>query len=392
MRAEASTYRSRRQIAMTQLKTQFAPPERADIEVVTRQAALGDFQHLARLYDAVNDIVLVLNSQRQIVFANRNALGLLGAADIETVLGLRPGEAMGCTHACENEAGCGTTQFCSACGAVNAILTSQAGKPDRRECRILREQAEAMDLLVRTTPLKIDGEFFTVCAIADISHEKRRRALERTFFHDVLNTAMAAQMLSERVACAAQGDQAEKSRRLEQVVEQLMQEILQQRDLMAAETAELPVHVRELAVSDLLESLVETYSQAPAARGRHVQMQRPAEDLHLESDKALLLRVLGNLIKNALEACSEGQTVTVSARAADGGVEFCVHNPGVMSQDVQLQLFQRSFSTKGDGRGLGTYSIKLLTERYLGGKVSFTSRAGEGTIFRAFYPHSIEPQ
>jgi sensor histidine kinase regulating citrate/malate metabolism len=55
-----------------------------------------------------------------------------------------------------------------------------------------------------------------------------------------------------------------------------------------------------------------------------------------------------------------------------------------MPPEVQLQIFQRSFSTKGKGRGVGTYSMKLLTERYLGGKLAFTSAAGEGTTFTAW--------
>jgi len=53
-------------------------------------------------------------------------------------------------------------------------------------------------------------------------------------------------------------------------------------------------------------------------------------------------------------------------------------------------LFQRSFSTKGEGRGLGTYSIKLYTERYLKGTVSFSSAEGEGTVFRVRYPWVLE--
>jgi sensor histidine kinase regulating citrate/malate metabolism len=67
-------------------------------------------------------------------------------------------------------------------------------------------------------------------------------------------------------------------------------------------------------------------------------------------------------------------------------VVFSVHNPAVMPRDVQLQMFQRSFSTKGSGRGLGTYSIKLLTERYLRGSVRFESRRDYGTTFYVRYP------
>jgi signal transduction histidine kinase len=57
-----------------------------------------------------------------------------------------------------------------------------------------------------------------------------------------------------------------------------------------------------------------------------------------------------------------------------------------MPKEVQMQIFQRSFSTKGKGRGIGTYSIKLLTETYLGGKVSFRSEERHGTTFRIDLP------
>ncbi|MPN46151.1 hypothetical protein SDC9_193734 [bioreactor metagenome] len=52
-----------------------------------------------------------------------------------------------------------------------------------------------------------------------------------------------------------------------------------------------------------------------------------------------------------------------------------------MPPDSQLQIFNRSFSTKGDGRGLGTYSIRLLGEKYLKGHVGFTSNKNDGTTF-----------
>ena len=53
-----------------------------------------------------------------------------------------------------------------------------------------------------------------------------------------------------------------------------------------------------------------------------------------------------------------------------------------------MQIFQRSFSTKGQpGRGIGTYSIKLFGETYLGGR-GFVSpaEAPEGTTFSIVLP------
>jgi sensor histidine kinase regulating citrate/malate metabolism len=58
-----------------------------------------------------------------------------------------------------------------------------------------------------------------------------------------------------------------------------------------------------------------------------------------------------------------------------------VHNMSFMSPEVKLQVFMRSFSTKGMQRGLGTYSMKIFGEQYLGGKVNFTSDPQNGTTF-----------
>ncbi|MCP4457600.1 MAG: sensor histidine kinase, partial [Cytophagales bacterium] len=56
-------------------------------------------------------------------------------------------------------------------------------------------------------------------------------------------------------------------------------------------------------------------------------------------------------------------------------------NDKYIKPEVQNQLFKRSFSTKGAGRGFGTYSMKLLGEKYLNGKVWFESTIKDGTTF-----------
>ena len=76
------------------------------------------------------------------------------------------------------------------------------------------------------------------------------------------------------------------------------------------------------------------------------------------------------------------------SRAGDQ-VVFSVRNKSVIPEEAKRRVFQRSFSTKGAGRGVGTYGMKLLGERFLGGSVNFSSREGEGTIFRLSLPLSF---
>ncbi len=63
-----------------------------------------------------------------------------------------------------------------------------------------------------------------------------------------------------------------------------------------------------------------------------------------------------------------------------------IRNPAVIPDEVKYQIFNRSFSTKGAGRGIGTYSVKLLTEHYLEGEVGFSTEPGSGTAFHVLLP------
>ena len=73
--------------------------------------------------------------------------------------------------------------------------------------------------------------------------------------------------------------------------------------------------------------------------------------------------------------------LTVNVYRSDKVEMITVHNESIMSKKVQAQVFERSFSTKGAGRGIGTYSVKLLPEKYLTGRTWFESEEGIGTRF-----------
>ena len=369
--------------------TKFAPFERKPLQDIVRQSdALSQAPLLTRTLDAMPTLCMILNRERQIVFANRAFLRLLGLEDLSSVCGLRPGEAIDCLHAFERHEGCGTTEFCRTCGAVKAILASQQGTEDVQECRIIRRgDSDALDLRVWATPITVGSESYTMFTAADISDEKRRAVLERIFFHDIVNTAGAILGCSELLGDDSRKDFDKFLKTMQLLSVRLIQELDAQRQLIAAESGELSVNPSSIETLALLEEVVGQYNGN--ARGRFIRISPASKNISLNSDRVLLRRVIDNLLKNALEAARDGETITIGSGQADSGVEFWVHNPGTMERDVQLQMFQRSFSTKGAGRGLGTYSVRLLTQRYLKGTVSFTSSLEEGTTFRVTYPYEI---
>ena len=371
--------------------TQFAPAERApETRVQDLHQLLSGIPLLKQILCSVPDVLLFLNEQRQIVFANNAAYCFLGVEPSPELFGKRPGEAIGCVHATETEGGCGTTEFCQTCGAVQAILAAQRGDSDVKECRIALEDSwDALDLKVSTVPFEYDGEQFTICAVQDISHEKRRRALERTFFHDVLNTVGGLQGFVELLMESEPEEVPEVAGTVSQISHQLIEEIQSQRSLLAAEADEFSVTLDELKTKEILEELAVVYRRHEVAKGKTIAIADDSENLVFRSDYALLLRVIGNMLKNAVEATPAGSKVSLGVRRNADQVEFWVNNPTFMPRDVQLQVFQRSFSTKGPGRGIGTYSIRLLVSRYLRGTVDFETSKKWGTTFRVHLPFEI---
>lgn len=370
------------------LETEFAPAARASLdEVACHFDSLSTTSLLRDLMRAIPNIVLILNQKRQIVFANDRLLEHLQLQDLCTVLGQRPGELFDCVHAFETAGGCGTTRFCQHCGAVRAILQAQKGNMDVQECRILCTDGKALDFRVWATPLSFNGESFVIFAVMDIKDETRRAMLERTFFHDMLNTAGIIRGTVELLPATTDPETvAELQGMLLRATRRLVGEIEMQSELSAAEQGELQLAYQLVEARAFLQDLAHTYATHKVARHKQIQVTPVAEEIVFQSDPRMLTRVLGNLIKNALEASQAGDTVTLHCARVGDAVQFQVHNPTAMPPEVQQQLFQRSFSTKGEGRGIGTYSIKLLTEHYLHGKVDFTSQEGVGTIFYVTYP------
>lgn len=364
---------------------------RADPDQLEREVRIASRSAIVTaLLASVDSVLLVLNAERQIVALSGGAATIAGTEDLR---GRRPGEALSCVNA-QSPAGCGASPACQTCGALGAILAARRNqRPTEAEC-LLRSVAgggTAFEFMVRASPITMQDVQFTVVSLRDISAEKRREALEQVFFHDVLNTVMGLRGWTTRLR-GPSCDLQRAAERLDVLGGQLEREIRDHRDLVEAERGTLLVSPGPVVCSELLRELEGSFASHPAARDRRLVVEVNPTDLELQTDRSLLRRVLVNMVRNAFEAIAPGGVVHLRAAVESGGcagVRFTVHNEGEIPADVQHRIFVRSFSTKGGrGRGLGTYSMKLLGERHLGGEVRFASSAEAGTTFSIRLPRA----
>lgn len=373
------------------ISTQFAPAERAGDKIIQQQSdMIAEQSLLIKTLDAVSTAVIILNQERQVVFGNRAFLDLLEKDHLPDITGMRLGEVIGCTHAKRSESGCGTTEFCSMCGAVSAMLSSLSGKKDVQECRItLEEDPHALDLRVMSAPVSVKGEDFAVFSVEDIANEKRKEVLEKIFIHDLLNTAGGLQGISKLLPTANEESLTQYTSIIQRLADKLVDEIETQKQLIQAENSSLAIDITETDTATLLSKVRELYANHDVAIDRIIEVDPGAGDFKISTDETLMMRVIGNMTKNALEATKTGETVILDCSKESDKIRFSVRNPGEIPRETRLQIFQRSFSTKGTGRGLGTYSIKLLSEHYLKGTVGFSSSLVEGTVFYGDYPINL---
>ncbi|MFO8072620.1 MAG: HAMP domain-containing sensor histidine kinase [Polyangia bacterium] len=380
------------------LVTAYAPAERAGQEQVADAVQrLARHPLLRALLDTVDGLLMVLNRHHQVIAVNDEVLGRLGYSVGAESLGLRPGEILSCVHASERSGGCGTTPACASCGATVSIIEShEQSRPVSAPCYLTvqrGEVTEALELEARASPFSLEGEQLTLLSLRDVSNLRRREQLERVFLHDIAGTVSALQGWAELLVDLPPDEAGDAAGKVLRMAVKLRDEVASQRDLRRAERGDLKLELVELSISEVVAEVRALFEGHPVARDRQLSIPQESDidDLCVRTDRVLLLRVLFNMLKNAFEAIEPGQEVRFSWCGDGDRLAFEVWNPGHIPEKAKQHVFQRSFSTKGQiGRGLGTYSMKLLGERYLGGRVGFETGEESGTRFYIELPSGSE--
>ncbi len=366
--------------------TDYLPGERAEPgELEASIAALASNPIVDALIEHQPGAIAVVNGQRQIVALNTSFLAFTGHCRPEAVLGLRPGEAVHCAFSGLGPGGCGTGRACASCGAAVAMLVAlKSGQPSERECALScrATEGEALDLVfqVHATPVRLGTRDFLVLHFVDRTAEKRRKALEDSFFHDLNNVLMA---LVATATAMCEGELvAELAEDVRTLTMRLTREVQLHKALARSGASTISLRLESVSLDELRLDLSKLFARHPAAEGRALDFHGSPGAGTLVTDRSLVQRVLTNLVLNAVEASRPGGTVRVSMVIGSSSARFSVWNQEAIPAAVAPRIFQRFFSTKGgNARGQGTFAVKLLVERYLGGRVGFTSSAVEGTTF-----------
>ncbi|MBP1743023.1 MAG: putative sensor histidine kinase, partial [Firmicutes bacterium] len=134
------------------------------------------------------------------------------------------------------------------------------------------------------------------------------------------------------------------------------------------------------------------------AREENIEISLDAEAYLPESGYAetshKVVTIVGNLIDNAMDAveASDSKVVDVDFQHEAGWLNMEVSDSGKgIPDEVRSHIFEKGYSTKGDGRGIGLYLVKQSVES-LGGEIELFSKPGEGTQVLVRIPYTSKEE
>lgn len=249
----------------------------------------------------------------------------------------------------------------------------------------IKEPSDEIRHLVEAYNGMIDKLAESAVKLAKSEREQAWREMAKQVAHEIKNplTPMRLSVQSfERRFDPAKPDIAEK-------VKDFSETLIQQIDTMSSiasafsSFANMPAQQNEtLNVVSVVKLALDIFKE------EGIVYRPQQEELIAKLDRTQLVRIITNLVKNALQAIPEDKTprVLVTVFADEDTIKIQVADNGIGIDDANKdKIFEPKFTTKTSGMGLGLGMVKNIVETYKG-SITFTSKLNTGTVFTVTFP------
>jgi len=176
---------------------------------------------------------------------------------------------------------------------------------------------------------------------------------------------------------------------INQKIKEYSSTLIQQIDTMSSiasafsNFADMPAQQSEiLDVNQVVKLALDIFKE------RNIAFAKAEQDLLAKFDRTQLIRVVTNLVKNAIQATInvEIPQIMVHLGSEADQVKLTVTDNGIgIIEENKPKIFQPKFTTKSSGMGLGLAMVKNILETY-NGSITFVSQEGKGTTFTVTFP------
>lgn len=271
-------------------------------------------------------------------------------------------------------------------------ITEKMAKTDltRRNEKIqMEESSMEIDQLVAGYNEMIDELEESAAKLARSEREQAWREMARQVAHEIKNPLTPMRLSVQSFERRFDPDDPKAPKKLSEFSESLIQQIDTMSNIASAFSnfAQMPAQQREtLNVVAIVKLALDIFNEP------YVLFKAEEEELVAKLDRTQLIRVVTNLVKNAIQAMTDQQNPQVLVRVALEGEEICIaveDNGSGIQEDHIEKIFEPKFTTKTSGMGLGLGMVKNIVENSQG-RILFASEEGKGTVFRVYFPQFKE--
>ncbi len=254
-------------------------------------------------------------------------------------------------------------------------LPSSSGNEIRLAALILRDVTAAREVTEKTVESR-RIEAITALA-AGVAHEIGNPLNSLTIHLQLLRRAIKR---SKDADLAAEGEELldvalQEVRRLDSIVHNFLRAV-----------RPATPSLERVSIERILTESLEFMRREIEDRNVLVQASWPDNLPHVLADPAQLKQAFYNLIKNAIQAMSEGGVLRIVCEEQRDflAVRFADTGKGISAQDMS-RVMDPYFSTRGEGTGLGLLIVERIVRSH-GGELAIDSRPGEGVVVTVRLP------
>lgn len=256
----------------------------------------------------------------------------------------------------------------------------------KNEKIVIEANSREINSLITAYNGMVDKLEESAAMLAQSEREQAWREMAKQVAHEIKNPLTPMRLTVQSFQRKFDPDDPNLKQKLDDYTKTLIQQIDTMTSVASAFSnfASMPAQQNEsLNVVDVVELALDIFNED------FIQFESDKEEIIAQLDRTQLIRIITNLVKNAIQSIPEEQEfkkVLVGVHEKNDHVLIRVEDNGSgIEVENREHVFEPKFTTKTSGMGLGLGIIKNIIENYKG-TITFETELGKGTTFTVSIP------
>ena len=263
---------------------------------------------------------------------------------------------------------------------------SETSLNQKNEKIVIEANSKEINSLITAYNKMVDKLEESAAKLAQSEREEAWREMAKQVAHEIKNPLTPMRLTVQSFQRKFDGNDPNLKQKLNDYSETLIQQIDAMSSVASAFSnfASMPAQQNEtLNVVEVVDLALDIFNED------YIIFETEETAIISKMDRTQLVRIINNLVKNAIQSIPENQqkkSILVAVKREHDSVNIIVKDNGIgIEKENMERIFEPKFTTKSSGMGLGLGIIKNIIENYKG-TITFETQYGQGTTFTVSLP------